>query len=512
MATPDHSVRGKLTAHCRRHTLLRAGDRLGVAVSGGADSVALLRLLLELRADFGLVLSVVHFNHGIRGEASDADAAFVRTLANTHGLPFHLGGDDVPRRAREWRLSLEAAARRSRYACFRQLIADGEVSKVATAHTLDDQAETVLLRLIRGAGTRGLAGIYPRISIPDAPSADAVAAPDLPPGEGATAEIVRPLLTVSRCEVERYLVELGQAWREDASNQDLRHTRNRVRHRLLPLLEQEFNPSIRQVLADTAEIARAEEAWWGESLAAAPSPLIESPHAVMAVNIEQLLASPLALRRRTLRQLLERFRIPPEAGSFEALLNLAELPNGSRLELPGHWLAVRASAELPASSVAPGTARARAERLADGRWRVPVLLLQTAAALAATGDFAYPFPVPGSIFVPELRVTFTALMTGWSAEARAYNPCVLSAGHAGELLEVRNWRPGDRFHPGSAKSVHKVKELLQSKRISGPERAAWPVIVNAAGELLWMRGFPVPGRFAPASDAAEGILIEERGS
>ncbi len=497
MTAPEAAVRDQLTAFCRRHELLRAGGRLGVAVSGGADSVALLRLLLEVRAELGLVLSVVHFDHRIRGEASAADAEFVRALAAEHGLPFHLGSEDVPRRARELRLSLETAARQLRYDYFHGLISSGELTRIATAHTLDDQAETVLQRLIRGAGTRGLAGIYPRL-----PEPEAGASQSCPP------QIIRPLLAVLRSEVERYLRSLGQPWREDASNQDLHHSRNRVRHRLLPLLEQEFNPSIRKVLADTAEIARAEESHWQQQLAAAPSILLSTDRAPGVIDLDGLLALPLALRRRALRQMLEGLTLSADSAAVEALLHLAELPNGSRLELPGQWLARRASHELDSSAAAP--VRPRAEWLAAGGLRIPVLLLSPGAAATDSGDFRYPLPIPGSVIIPELKVTFTATAIPLTGDPAAYNQRVLSACHLGTVLEVRNWRPGDRFHPGLSQSVRKVKELLQAKRITGPERAGWPVVVSPLGELLWMRGFPVPVAFAPTADAAEGILVEEK--
>jgi tRNA(Ile)-lysidine synthase len=158
----------------RRHRQMRPGDRVGVAVSGGADSVALLRLLLEARSELGVVLSVVHFNHRIRGPAADADEAFVAELAHTHQIEFHCDSGDTPAHARQARLSLEAAGRALRYGFFRRLLEAGMVNRVATAHTLDDQAETVLLRFFRGAGTRGLAGIYPVLVVApgEAPASD----------------------------------------------------------------------------------------------------------------------------------------------------------------------------------------------------------------------------------------------------------------------------------------------------------------------------------------------------
>src|SRR5687768_16624461 len=179
--------------------MLRAGDRVCVAVSGGADSVALLRALLELRTELGVVLSVTHFHHGIRGAEADADERFVAALAAEHALEFHRASGDAPGLAQRQGISLEAAARPLRYAYFHQLINAGAGDKIATAHTLDDQAETVLMKVIRGAGSRGLAGIAP-----------------------VHGPIVRPLLRVRRRQAREYLQALRQTWREDSSNLDLK--------------------------------------------------------------------------------------------------------------------------------------------------------------------------------------------------------------------------------------------------------------------------------------------------
>ena len=241
------SVIEQVRKYIAEQRLFAPGDRVAVAVSGGADSVALLRVLLELRQELGVVLSVTHFHHGIRGAEADADHEFVSRLASQHGLEFHAGFGDAPSHAREGGLSLETAARELRHRWFANLVAEGKADKIATAHTLDDQAETVLMRVIRGAGGRGLAAISPRHS------------------EKA---LIRPFLETSRAEIELYLRTLNQSWRDDSSNRDLVHTRNRIRHELLPLLEQRFNPAIRQTLADLAEVARVEAEYWDREVAA----------------------------------------------------------------------------------------------------------------------------------------------------------------------------------------------------------------------------------------------------
>src|SRR5216684_7239134 len=186
--------------------MMRAGDRVGVAVSGGADSVALLLLLLALREKLGIVLSVVHFNHKLRGRASDLDEKFVARLAAKHGLEFDSASVYVAKKANTERANLEDAARRARYDYFHSLVESGACARIAVAHTADDQAETVLAHLLRGTGLTGLGGIHP------------VAGP-----------IIRPLLSVRRSELRRFLRAQKQTWREDATNRDTKRTRARIR-------------------------------------------------------------------------------------------------------------------------------------------------------------------------------------------------------------------------------------------------------------------------------------------
>lgn len=235
------SLPRRFAAHLDQQALLEPGQRVAVAVSGGSDSVALLFLLHACAMPRGLRLGVAHFEHGLRPESA-ADAAFVAALARRLHLPFWC--------CRTSRLSprmpnLEAAARRLRYRFFRRLLLGPPplAQAVATAHTLDDQAETVLLRLLRGAGTRGLCGIWP--SIPS-----------------RTGQVIRPLLPFTRAELQAWLRAEGEPWREDATNRDLRRRRNRIRHELLPRLERDYNPRLRHRLAALAEILRAEEVEW----------------------------------------------------------------------------------------------------------------------------------------------------------------------------------------------------------------------------------------------------------
>jgi len=461
-----HTLAQQVQEYARQKKLLKAGDRVGVAVSGGADSVALLRLLLELRAELGIVLSVVHFNHKLRGAEADADEQFVAELARQHTLELHSASGDVGRYASEHRLSLEAAARAMRYAYFEGLLREGAVDRIATAHTLDDQAETVLLRLARGAGTRGLAGIYPESYQHSALSTQRT------PGS-----IIRPLLNTRRAAIETYLAELEQTWREDKSNRDLRHARNRVRHGILPRLERNLNPAVREVLAETAEIARAEEEYWqaqiGQVLPGAWN------GGAGRLKLRELRAMPLALQRRVVRAAAASLGVRLEFRHVEEILALAG-EQGGAAALPGNW---RVAREKMALHFLPAVA-------------------------APAGDYDYPLRVPGCALVPEVSLQVEALLVK-GAQREGYNPEeLLNPGLLSGELRVRNWRAGDRFRPAHRKGLKKVKELLQEHHLSGDRRRLWPVVACGA-ELLWVRGFPPSAQWQAPRGAAEALVIRE---
>jgi tRNA(Ile)-lysidine synthase len=223
----------------KRQGLFHPGQRVGVAVSGGPDSVVLLHFMKDLALEWGITLAVVHFNHHLRGAESDADESFVRNLADSIGIAFIGGEAEVARVAREKKQNLEATARELRYRFFFSLVDQGRLDKVVTAHTANDQAETVLMRLLRGAGRRGLSGIYPVL-------------------EG---KVARPFLDLTRAEITREIEARKLECRLDSSNLDTRLRRNKIRRELLPLLEREFNPALIPLLKIHADRARDEEAF-----------------------------------------------------------------------------------------------------------------------------------------------------------------------------------------------------------------------------------------------------------
>jgi tRNA(Ile)-lysidine synthase len=463
-------------AYIRREGLLHPGDRLGIAVSGGADSVALLRIMLELRDELGIVSSVVHFNHKLRGVEAEADEHFVVRLADRHHLPLHAGGGDVASYAHSQHLSTEAAARELRYRYFHALFAANALNRIATGHTLDDQAETVLLRIVRGAGTRGLAGIYPQLSYSDPRlPTKSVQAQLLVPGSQFS--VVRPLLATRRRVIEAYLRELGQDWREDSSNRDLRHARNRVRQGILPRLERTLNPAVRETLSETANMARVEEDYWqAEVVARLPGVWQGEQRILKSDGLRDL---PLALRRRVVRAAAESLGLKLEFHHVEEILELDPRGPGSAM-LPGGWLLSVTNADLQFNRPIP----------------------------VADGDYEYKLAVPGTILVPEIGTCFEAVLVPGKAPP-GYNPDhMFDPALLQKDLTVRNWRAGDRYWPAHSKAPKKIKELLQERKSTGTERKLWPVVLSRQ-EIVWVRGFPVPARLRPRDAGTEALVILE---
>ena len=517
-----HPLAERILSHLRRDELLIAGDRVGVAVSGGIDSVALLRLLLELRTELGIVVAIVHFNHKLRGAESDADQEFVAHLAGEHDLEFHTDSEDVAARAAEEHISIETSARELRYGFFRYLLSEEssaddpqrrpKLNKVLTGHTLDDQAETVLLRLIRGTGLKGLGGIHPRILVED----DA--------GQ-ASGEIVRPLLGIRRRELESHLRELNQSWRDDSTNTDDKFTRNRLRQLVLPLLEREFNPAVAENLSELSEIARAEEDYWENEIAGwmgttvhwaeldwarassgnpggldAPQRLVQiqpisklreqehessSPVMSASVNLIWLLAEPVAVQRRLIKAIGDHAGIPLEFKHVEEILRFAaDHPSGKKLSLPLGWKVMSEPDML-------------------------LLIPPDPSPQARTPQgYEYELPVPGRATVPEAGTAIEALRIAPDVQGPGYNPQhLLDPEQLHGPLTVRNWHPGDRFWPAQTKSPKKIKELLQQRHVAQPERRLWPVITNGE-EIVWLRGFPAPAQLR-AKPGQAAIMIRE---
>ena len=472
---------------------MRPGDRVGVAVSGGADSVALLLLLLELRGKLGIVLSVVHFNHKLRGKASDADEVFVAKLAAKHGLEFHSASVDVAKKAKKERANLEDAARRARYDYFRSLAESGDCRRIVVAHTADDQAETVLAHLFRGTGLTGLGGIHP------------VAGP-----------VIRPLLNVRGSELRRFLRARKQTWREDATNRDTKRMRARIRRKLLPLLQKQFQPAIVEHLSTLAELAREDQADLQSQaelrvLALAketkgglriPARDIAGPRStprnLLKENSEDygMAISSAGVRKRMVRHMIA--NIKPRAGQLGAnhVETVLELARGGQ---SGRSLSL------------PGGVEVRRER--DELFFLAVDKTEKTSSHAAPREYEYKIDLArgeAEVSVTELGCVFRLKVIDWPLKRAetSRDGGVLDRDRLLFPLVLRNWRPGDRLRPQGHRSAHKLKRLLNEKRVSRWERDGWPVLTSG-GVLAWARGFPVAAEFAADERTRAGIVVAE---
>ena len=454
----------RISQTIERYAMLQSGQRVGVAVSGGADSVCLLYALRELAPRWKLSLHVLHLDHGLRGAESRNDAEFVRRLAAHLALPVTIRAVDLSSHAG----NLEQAGRQTRLAFFRELIQSGEVDRVALGHTRNDQAETVLFRFLRGAGTAGLAGIRPVTS------------------DG----IIRPLLETDRSEVEAFLRTCGVAWREDSTNGSLDFARNRIRHHLLPQLAEEWNPAITEALSRTADWALEEEAYWQTEIdALAARTLVEREGAVL-VRAADLTALPVAAARRLVRRAMERVKGDLRGIDFDHIAKVLELA---------------------------------AAQEGDGRFQPTGLdicrsfeWLRFSLPTPQPPDYQAPAAVPGVVRVPGTSVVISLDLierADFSSGARSvYNEvdtscldwCALSG-----PLECRNWRPGDQYQPCGSAGVEKIKTFFQQARIPIWERRNWPILVNGPS-IVWARQFGPAAAFAASPDSRTLLVVRER--
>lgn len=487
MNQPLHS---QLIDTIARHSMVCPGERIGLGVSGGADSVAMFRLLDALRAKLGIELIAVHFHHQLRGAEADLDEAFVADLARQFGTQLVSGRADVTAHARG--RNLEETARRLRYEFFESAAAEHRLTRVAVAHTADDQAETVLSHLFRGTGPAGLASIYP-----------------------VAGRIIRPLLGVRRQQLREYLRSLGQSWREDASNQDTSRMRARIRHRLLPALEQDFGAATVPRLARLASLAREDEAFWAalEDERFAALVAVQPPGAV-TLSIADLLSplpaflarrsdpqAGLALSRRLVRRIYRELRGSRRqltARHVEDVLELASRSqSGSQISLPG-VLVERSFDRLVFSADSLSASDSK-----HGGTQVP------------RPRFEYTVALPGAagsacVDIPEIMGRLRLKIVDWHAPTEETNNrwSVLDFDKLHWPLTVRGWLPGDSYRPHRRRGARKLKRLLLESRIPARDRPSWPVLTSA-GALAWAWGYPVADEFAPHPGTRTGLVLAE---
>jgi tRNA(Ile)-lysidine synthase len=439
--------------------LLTAGEQLLVGVSGGPDSVALLDVLVKS----GRHPHICHLNHQLRGADSDTDAEFVRQLATRYGLPSTIesrkvGGD-------------EDSARRARHEFFARVSEATGIKKIALAHTADDQVETFLLRLLRGAGVPGLVGMWPERQI-------------------GPIRIIRPLLGVRRAEVLEYLSAQGLKFREDASNADTRFLRNRIRHELLPLLERKFNPAIRDVLLNTAEILRDEDFYLLHHIAQRFYMAVCQND---AVNVKALANCPVAVQRRVLRFWLGGDSEAGPSFSFEQIESVRHLALGdspsAEVELPDGMVAYREYDELR-------KARRQELKAVTGKW---------------------PLNLEGETPVPELGVSFECChpeCTEGSPSDREILRFAQNDNRGTECFDldslgpspfIRTWQEGDRFQPLGMSETKKLHDFFVDEKVPRRSRERVPLLCARDGRIAWVVGHRIAEPFK-VTDRTRRIL------
>jgi len=443
-----------------RYHLLEKGDKVLVACSGGADSMALLSVLLELREKYALRLAVAHFNHRLRRAAIE-DEHFVIRMAQEFGLPTYIRREDIRAYAKANALNVEEAGRERRYEFLRETAGRVGASRIATAHTLTDQAETVLMRILRGSGLTGLGGVAPCVG----------------------GLIIRPLIEVERREVEAYLRARKIGHREDETNRDLRHLRSRVRRRLLPYLERNFDPKIVSHLGNLAEISREEEEVWKRSSEAEAKQALFREKGRIFLDALRLSSLPPALGRRLVRSFLSAVQGDLRRFSFRDIEAIRCLAERKEATLPGK-LIFRRENGLISIKERPETGGGY-ERAWDGRkdLKIPEIGLSFSAKKIRKGQTRPP---------------------AYDDERRA----LLDAGKLRFPLLVRSRRPGDRYRPLGSSGRKKLKEIMRAKGIPAGERDRHPVF-SSGGKIFWVLGLPVAEDFKLTPATKQYYIIEK---
>ena len=444
----------RIRAFARSEALWQAGDHLLVAVSGGPDSVMLLDVLQTACAPADrLRLSVAHIHHNLRPDA-DEDAAFVEDLAKERGLAFVQQWVDVPARVAATGESVEEAARVLRYAALEEIAHGLRADRIVTGHTADDQAETVLMRVLRGTGLTGLAGIPPQRD-----------------------KIIRPLLPVWRAEIEEYLRLRGLSSRTDGSNLLQDCTRNRIRLELLPTLERDYAPRLRVRLQHLAELARQDELALEIATDDAAAFLLQRLPDGVAVQPDRQM--PRALQWRLLRRAISEVSGSLEDIGYDHIMAIELLPPGSEVHLPG----VRVLHEAGRLVFLPSPTE-----------ETPFLIP------------AQPLPVPGDLCLSEAGCRLTAEEHAGVLPVESGDSAVIDAGAVRGPLMVRSWQPGDRYRPFGTGGTRKVQDIFVDAGVPKRLRNRIPLVLDEKG-ILWIAGFRIADRVKLVPETRQTIRL-----
>lgn len=454
----------KVTDAIDSYGMIDPGDRIICAVSGGADSTALLYALYHLKGKYDMAISVAHINHNLRGEESKRDADHTRRLAEGLGLKFHLKDADVKSYAEERGLSIQEAGREIRDTFFREIVEKYGKAKIATGHTATDNGETHLMRLIVGAGPEGLSGIAPVRDF-----------------------YIRPLITTTRGEIEEFLGKIGVDYVTDSSNLENKYLRNQIRNEIIPRLR-EINPNVEENLASAAmeyrrlfEIVKAEvDSFMEENLKDGSLP-------VDAVN-----GLPDKLKGEAVKELIFRSAVDIEKplrltrSHINAVLDIVRRPSrGERsVDLPGGLAALRSY-----------------ERLSV------VKMVNSAEKSCAV----YPVEIPGRVKVPQFNIEIVSVIDS-DAETKTggeKNFALFDMEKLKSPLTLRTRRDGDRFHPAGGIGSKKVKDFFIDKKIPRGERDRVPILLSG-DDIVWIVSHRADGRFVATGETKRRLKVSFR--
>lgn len=432
-----------------RERLIPPGSRVLAAVSGGPDSTALLHILHEMRSEIPFLLSVAHFNHRLRA-AADSDERFVRQASRAMGLPIVVGRRDVRAYAARRKMNLEEAARELRYAFLDRTALRLNADVIATGHTLNDQAETLLMRLLRGSGPRGLSGIFPSVG----------------------KRLIRPMLGVTRSEIRAFCRERRLPFLEDETNRDRRLLRNRIRLELIPMIERRFEPRAVRALGRTARIIQDEDAVLEKATRRAAERLVRGQGGSAELDAAGLARLPAGLGRRVVRAFFTELRGDLRRFSFEDVEMVRTLDEGAVRVLPGGLRLLRESNRIRIARE-PRTRRSAAPPFSYS-WGGRAALTVGEAGLIFRGNRSRAKPVAAD-FDDRTRVFCDAAALRFP-------------------LQIGPRKPGDRYRPLGAPGTKKLKEILRAKAIPADLRDTLPVL-RSKNEIVWVPGLPVAERF-----------------
>jgi tRNA(Ile)-lysidine synthase len=452
----------KVRSTVSRYEMIPKESAVVVGVSGGADSTALLHSLWSLKDELRITLIAGHLNHGIRGKEADEDAVFVEELTSRLGVALVKLKVDVPQLRKQMRMGLEEAARKVRYDFLEGLASDARAARIAVAHTSDDQVETVLLNIIRGTGPDGLAGM-----------------------PAVRDKIIRPLIDISRKEVETYLNENGLSWRTDTSNLDAEYTRNRVRLQLIPFIEEQFNPRIKDAILSLSQLSREEsEVVKNDASNAYASSVVRECPQIVTFNARSLGSLSYALQRRCLRRAIETVKGDLLDVKYEQVERIIEkLRSGEEFTLT-----------LPSGIVYAQLVQNELQIFKREIEPQPIIVSQK-------------LQVPGRTIIPEFGVEIETRYVPNNLRPKLRSQVILDAEKLNGPLIVRNWMPGDRIIPFGMTGHKKLQDLFVDMKIPRQERIRIPVITDSE-KIVWVAGLTVSELVRVTEDTKEAIWME----